>query len=30
MCCHGIPDQVLTDIHTELCPDRAVVVQLAA
>jgi len=27
---HGVPDQILTDIHTESCPDRAVVVQLAA
>ena len=27
---HGVPDQILTDIHTESCPGRAVVVQLAA
>jgi transposase InsO family protein len=27
---YGVPDQILTDIHTESCPDRAVVVQLAA
>jgi len=27
---HGVPDQILTDIHTELRSDRAVVVQLAA
>ena len=27
---HGVPDQILTDIHTESCRDRAVVVQVAA